>query len=306
LSLIIPPFLQKGDTIGIVAPARSISVLQMKNAICYVEEKGFKTKFIEGLFEVENQFAGSDLHRATVFNTALKDNEIKAIWCARGGYGCARMIDSIDFELLKKHPKWIAGFSDVTILLNHVLKNQNMACLHSTMPIFMNEKIGDDYQQVMVALDSFLNALQGKFETFDLKSNETIRPQNFEGELIGGNLSVLLSGLGSVSDMDWANKVLFIEDLDEYFYHIDRMFLTLKRSGKLDKLKALVVGSFISMKDHAIPFGQDVKQIIKNHCADYHFPIVFDVNVGHHLENLTLPMGYVAKYQNGFLTFDAL
>lgn len=303
---IIPPFLKKGDTIGIVAPARSISIEQMQLAIDFVQNAGFKIKFIDGLFEIEHQFAGTEKHRAEVFNRALKDSEIKAIWCARGGYGTARMIDLIDFNLLIQNPKWIAGFSDITILLNHISKNCNMAALHSTMPIFMNDKSGADYQEVANGLVSFLAALQGQFDTFDLNLNDKIRNQSFEGEILGGNLSVLLSALGSDSDEDWSNKILFIEDLDEYFYHIDRMFLTLKRANKINNLKALLVGSFIQMKDHNIPFGYNVKDIITQHTKNYDYPVIFDLNVGHHLNNLTLPFGIFAKYQNGFLTFASV
>lgn len=299
----IPPFLNPGDTIAIAATARSISNEQLKNAVNYVESKGFKVFIHEGLHEVMHQFAGSEAHRAKVFNELLLNQDVKAIWCARGGYGTARMIDLIDFELLKSNPKWIAGFSDVTILLNHIYQNCNMASLHSTMPIFMHEKVDADFQDVEIAIDSMLDALQGKAWNFDLTQNKKLKEQNFSGNVIGGNLSVLLSALGSQSDVSWDDKILFIEDLDEYYYHIDRMLVTLKRAGKLKQIKALLVGSFIQMKDHTIPFGYNVEEMIFEHTREYNFPIVFDVEVGHHLRNLCLPFGIHAKYLNGFLTF---
>jgi muramoyltetrapeptide carboxypeptidase len=302
-SIIVPPYLKPGDTIAIAATARSISKEQLKNAVEYVESKGFKVFIHEGLHEVMHQFAGTESQRAKVFNDLLANEEIKAIWCARGGYGTARMIDLIDFELLKNKPKWIAGFSDVTILLNHIYQNCNMASLHSTMPIFMFDKINSDYADVSIAIDSMTDALQGNFWSFDLSVNKKINESSFSGEIIGGNLSVLLSALGSHSDVCWDDKILFIEDLDEYYYHIDRMLVTLKRSNKLKNLKAILVGSFIQMKDHTIPFGYNVEEMIIEHSNELELPIIFDVEVGHHLKNICLPLGIHAKYLNGILTF---
>jgi muramoyltetrapeptide carboxypeptidase len=302
-SIIVPPYLKTGDTIAIAATARSISKDQLKNAVEYLESKGFKIFIHDGLHEVKHQFAGTEAHRAKVFNDLLVNDEVKAIWCARGGYGTARMIDLIDFELLKKYPKWIAGFSDATILLNHIYQNFKMASLHSTMPIFMFDKTDGDYDDVSKAIDSYTDALQGVFWPLDLNGNKKFYEKTFEGEIIGGNLSVLLSALGSISDVSWDNKILLIEDLDEYFYHIDRMLVTLKRAGKLNNLKAILVGSFIQMKDHAIPFGYNVEEMIIEHTKELELPVIFDVEVGHHLKNFCLPLGIHAKYLNGFLTF---
>ena len=303
MQLTIPPYLQKGDTIAIAAPARSISMEQMQKGIDYIESKGFKIYLHPLIFEIENQMAGNEAIRAELFNELLRNTEIKAIWCARGGYGSAQMIDLIDFNLLAQNPKWICGFSDVTVLLNHIISNCNMACLHSSMPIFMNEKEGLEYIEVCNAYDSMLAFLEGNSYGFDFTKNEKINNTDFEGLVIGGNLSVLMSIIGSKSETNWKDKILFIEDLDEYYYHIDRMMLALKRSGKLSHIKALLVGSFISMHDHTIPFGSNVKQIVTNYCKDYNYPVIFDINVGHHLQNLALPFGINAKYTNGNLTF---
>ena len=303
LKTIIPPYLKKGDTIAIAATARSITEVQLQNAIEVVESNGFKVYLHPELYQVHHQFAGTDEHRAKVFNDLLKNEEVKAIWIARGGYGTARMIDKVDFTLLKNQPKWIAGFSDVTVLLNHVYTICNMATLHSTMPIFLHDKFDEDLIQAKEAVHTLLHSLQGHHTIFDLNNNEKYNESNFEGEIIGGNLSVLVSILNSDSDCNWDNKILFIEDLDEYFYHIDRMLLMLKRAGKLKNLKALLVGSFIQMKDHQIPFGYNVKEMVLQHSEGYNYPIVFDVDAGHHLHNLTIPFGINAKYYNGFLTF---
>ncbi len=299
----IPPYLKKGDTIAIAAPARSISYAQMELAIAYIENAGYKIYLHPDIYAIEHQMAGNENTRANLLNDLIANKEVKAIWCARGGYGSGKMVDLVDFNLLKKNPKWLCGFSDVTVLLNHIYTNCNMACLHSSMPIFMHQKIDADYQNVCIAYDSMLSVLEGHPYAFDLNTNTKINEQDFEAEIIGGNLSVLMSIIGSESESNWHNKILFIEDLDEYYYHIDRMMLTLKRSGKLKNLKALLVGSFISMHDHTIPFGSNVEEIITNYCAAYGYPIIFDINVGHHLQNMALPFGINAKYTNGKLTF---
>jgi muramoyltetrapeptide carboxypeptidase len=306
VSVIIPPYLEPGDTIAIVAPARSITPEQVLPAATYMESKGFKVLLHPDLYRVHHQFAGTEQERAGFFNSMLANPEVKALWCARGGYGTARMIDLVDFGLLKQQPKWIAGFSDVTVLLNHIDKHCHMASLHSTMPIFMHNKEGKDLSDMRLAIDSLAQSLSGNFPVFDLSGHEKFHGMDFEGEVIGGNLSVLCSIAGSTSETDWNNKVLFIEDLDEFYYHIDRMMLMLKRSGKLDGLKALLVGSFIRMHDHTVPFGWNVRDIILQHCGAYQYPIIFDVNAGHHQQNMTIPFGIPAKFKNALLTFANL
>jgi muramoyltetrapeptide carboxypeptidase len=297
------PALKYGDTIAIAAPARSISYEQLTAAKNYVESKGFKIYLHPELYAVDHQFAGTDDHRANVMNDLLKHQEVKAIWCARGGYGSLRMIDKIDFNLLIEHPKWLIGFSDITVLHSHIHQNCTLPTIHGTMPIFMNEKEGAEYQDVCVAIDSFLTLLMGESYLLDLTKNEKINERDFSGEIVGGNLSVLVSILDSVSETKFDNKILFIEDLDEYYYHLDRMLLMLKRSGRLTGLKALLVGSFIQMHDHTIPFGKNTKSIITDHCQAFGYPIIFDINAGHHLQNLAIPFGLTSIYQNGILTF---
>ncbi len=275
----------------------------MQPAIAYLESKGYKVFQHPGLYRIHHQFGGTEQERAELFNDLLANPEVKAIWCARGAYGTARMADMIDFSLLDKQPKWIAGFSEESVLLNHIYRHCHMASLHSTMPIFMHQREGKDLEDVKLAIDSFVAALEGKFMPFNQSGSEIHHPGDFEGEIIGGNLSVLCSMAGSVSEPVYDGKILFLEDLDEYFYHIDRMLLSLKRAGKLKNLKALLVGSFIQMHDHAIPFGYDVREIILQHCSSYGYPIIFDVNTGHHLQNMTIPFGIPARFKNALLTF---
>ena len=303
MSTIVPPYLTAGDTIAIAAPARSVTEAQIQGAIDFMQAQGFNVYIDPELHLTHHQFSGDDAQRAKVFNRLLANPDIKAIWCARGGYGCARMVDAIDWQLLKQQPKWIAGFSDVTVLLNHAYKASSVATLHSSMPVFMHGKSDQDLRDVQTAFMSLAQALKGQTQAIEIPTATAIILSDFSGEIIGGNLSVLYSIMASASEVDWANKILFIEDLDEYYYHIDRMILALKRASKLNGLKALLVGSFIQMHDHTIPFGYSVNEIIKMHCQDFGYPILFDVNVGHHLQNICLPFGVHAEFKQGILTF---
>ena len=301
--MIIPPYLKPGDTIALTATARSITAEQIDQAVRELEQAGFRVLIDEALFRVHHQFGGTDSERADFFNKMLLNPEVKAMWNVRGGYGTGRMVDGIDFDLLQRHPKWLIGFSDYTVIHGHLNRQLQMASLHATMPIFMWNKEGEELEQVRRAIKSMIQVLKGESISMDLKACKQYNIQEFEGEVVGGNLSVLLSIMGTDSEPDLNGKILFIEDLDEYFYHVDRMMQTLHRSGKLSGLKALLVGSFIQMHDHTVPFGYDVEAIVLDHCQRYGYPIIMDVNAGHHLENMAIPFGVPAKYQNGILTF---
>ncbi len=286
LNITIKP-LQKGDTVAIAATARKVSEAEMADAVNVLTEWGLKVVFAPGLFEAENQFAGSDTNRAHGFQVLMDDPEIKAIFCARGGYGTVRMIDTLDFSGLLKSPKWIIGFSDVTVIQCHLLKNFSYHTLHGPMAFnFTKEKADTE------SIESLRKTLFGEpysivFARHTLNQNE----QNIKGILCGGNLSVLYSVLGSVSDMDTSDKILFIEDLDEYLYHIDRMMQAMKRAGKLNKLKALIVGDMGDMKDNAIPFGKTDYEIIADTVKDYDYPVFFGAPCGHERRNLSLVFG---------------
>lgn len=300
--MILPPYLKQEDCIALTATARSITKEQVAPAVKFMENKGLKVLVDEDLFRVNNQFGGTDIERAEFFNKLLSNPEVKALWNVRGGYGTGRMIDGIDFKLLQQQPKWLVGFSDYTVIQCHVQKHLQMATIHGTMPIFMWDKTGTDLQEVESAMESLYLTLIGKAPEYNL-AGPIYNDQSFEGEIIGGNLSVLLSIMGTASEPNLDGKILFLEDLDEYLYHIDRMFQTLQRSGKLAKLKAILIGSFIQIHDHQVPFGHTVEDIILHHCKNYGYPIVFGVNTGHHLQNMAIPFGVNAKFQNGLLTF---
>jgi len=286
----IPPFLQTGDTIGIVAPARKVSEEEMQPAIQWLTKEGFQVLQGERLYADNNQFAGYDSERAKDFQAMLDNPDVKAILCARGGYGSVRIIDRLDFSKFMQHPKWICGFSDITVFHSHVHRHCNIATLHSTLAINIPTN-------TPAANTSFLDALRGKKLTYSGPSHPLDHPGEVTAEIVGGNLSMLYSLLGSNSDIDTEGKILFIEDLDEYLYHIDRMMMNLKRNGKLEHLAGLVIGALSDMHDNTIPFGKTAEEIVAEHCANYNYPVGFGFPAGHIKDNKAIIMGGIAKLE---------
>ena len=281
--MIIPEKLKIGDKIGIVSSARKISLEELKAAIKILENWGFEIVLGKNLFEENNQFSGTIEQRTTDLQSMIDNDAIKVILCARGGYGTVQIIDNLNFNRFKKNPKWIIGYSDITVLHSH-LNNLGIASLHATMPInFENNSIE--------SLQSLKNALLGKSNRIECKSNAFNRLGKADAEIVGGNLSILYSLLGSNSDIDTEGKILFVEDLDEYLYHIDRMIINLKRNGKLAKLKGLIVGGMTDMNDNEIPFGKSVEEIILEHTNKYDYPICFGFAAGHINDNRCIKFG---------------
>jgi muramoyltetrapeptide carboxypeptidase len=278
----IPPFLKSGDAIGIVATARKVSLEEINPAISILEEWGLIPVIGKTIGLMENQFAGNDLERMEDLQRMLDDDNIKAIILARGGYGTVRIIDQLDFTDFIKHPKWICGFSDVTVLHSHINMNFNIATIHSPM-CFNFPKA--------VELNTLKKALIGDELKYIIPSDELNIKGNAMGELIGGNLSILYSLVGSKSDINTDGKILFLEDLDEYLYHIDRMMMNLKRSGKLANLKGIIVGGMTDMKDNTIPFGKTAEEIILDAVKEYDYPVCFSFPAGHVGNNSALIMG---------------
>lgn len=287
-----PEFLKKGDKIGIIAPARKVSMEEMLPAIEILNSWGLEVVLGKNLFCEENQFSGSDEQRAEDLQTMLNDSSIKAIISARGGYGTLRIIDKIDFSEFIKQPKWIIGYSDITVLHSHI-HTLGIATIHATMPI--------NFTKNTEATESLRKGLFGETITYNFQTHPLNKntENNTEGEIIGGNLSLIYALATSVSDIDTKGKILFIEDLDEYLYHIDRMMLNLKRSGKLTDLKALVVGGMTDMKDNAIPFGKTAEEIILDAVKEYNYPVYFAFPAGHIDRNLALYFGKKAKLETG-------
>lgn len=286
----IPPFLQAGDTIGIVAPARKVSEEEMLPTIQWLTKEGFQVLLGEHLYADNHQFAGLDSERAKDFQAMLDHPDIKAILCARGGYGSVHIIDRLDFSTFMQHPKWICGFSDITVFHSHVNRNCHIATLHSTLAI-------NTPNNTPAANTSFLDALRGKPLTYSGPSHPLDHPGEATAEVVGGNLSMLYSLLGSNSDIDTDGKILFIEDLDEYLYHIDRMMMNLKRNGKLEHLAGLVIGAMSDMHDNTIPFGKTAEEIVAEHCANYEYPVGFGFPAGHIKDNRAIIMGGTAKLE---------
>ncbi len=281
--MIRPKYLQKNDTVAIVSTARKISFEEIKPAIDLLKKWGLNIVVGETIGLKENQFAGSDLQRTDDFQQMLDDKKISAIWCARGGYGTTRVIDNLDFSKFKNSPKWIIGYSDITVLHN-CLHNLGFESIHATMPI-------DIPRNTTESLISLKYSLFGKQINYSINSSYKNKLGNAKGKLVGGNLSILYSLLGSKSSINTKDKILFIEDLDEYLYHIDRMMLNLKRNDYFKNLKGLIIGGMTDMHDNEIPFGKNSKEIILDITSEYKFPLVFDFPAGHLDDNRALIFG---------------
>ncbi len=281
-----PPYLQKGDTIAIAATARKVSLAEMQPAIDVFEGWGLKVLLHPLLFETDHQFAGNDDTRTKVFQELLDNPTVKAIICARGGYGTVRIIDKINFSHYHTNPKWVIGYSDVTVLHSHIFTHHQIATIHAPMPISMQAHNINEQ-----SIESLRKTLFGETPAYTFKAHSFNRPGKAQGKLIGGNLSVLFSVLGSDSDIDTSKCILFLEDLDEYLYHIDRMMMNLKRAGKLKNLAGLVIGDMSDMRDNTIPFGKSALEIIREHVADYDYPVVYGFGAGHEPLNLAMIFG---------------
>jgi len=280
--MILPSYLKKGDAVAIIATARKVSKEEVQPAIVFFESYGISVLLGKNVFESNNQYAGNDLQRTEDLQWALNDKNSKAIIIARGGYGSVRLIENIDFTEFKSHPKWLVGYSDVTVLHN-AIHNIGVATLHATMPL--------NFSKNSEATKSMIDALFGNVKEIQTEENYSNISGIAKGQLIGGNLSLLYSLSGTPFDIDTTDKILFIEDLDEYLYHIDRMMMQLKLSGKLKKLKGLIVGGMTDMKDNPIPFGKFPEDIILDAVKEYNYPVCFDFSAGHIDKNLALYFG---------------
>lgn len=276
----------------------------------WVSGQGWRLEYAPNLFEVEHQFAGSDQHRAEDLIWAITHPTAKAIFTARGGYGCVRTVSKAEelcdamvgmsslIELLKQSPaKWLVGFSDITWL--HLLfAKANFQSIHGPVATQWNLTHGHIDQNI----SHLAKTLMGDIVSLDLSNSDVVRSKPFAGELVGGNLSLLYASLGTSVQPNTAGKVLFIEDLDEYYYHIDRMLFSLKLAGLFDGIQGLLVGSMIDMNDNSVPFGRSVKRMITELLACYDFPIIFDVPVGHDEENISIKLGADCNFENSILT----
>ena len=299
---ITPPYLKPGDTVGIIAPARFVSHEDVNPAIRFLTARGFIVKTAPSLFAKHFQFAGSDSERASDFMEMVNDSNVKAILCARGGYGTVRILDRINLRKLQLKPKWIVGYSDITVLHSIITSWFGIETLHATMPVNFPKNINDSE-----SASSMVDVLMGRNPAYSIPHHPLNRKGTATGFLTGGNLSILASLIGTDADTSTQERILFIEDVDEYLYHVDRMMLQLKRAGKLKSIAGLVVGHFSEMKDNNIPFGLDAYQIISEAVKEYRIPVCFGFPAGHQDPNLPLIMGrkvqLVVNSQGASLTF---
>ncbi len=303
-------YLLLGDTVLLIAPSRSVSEADVAAFSRWVDSQGWKLEYSPNLFEVEHQFAGSDKHRVEDLIWAITHPTAKAIFTARGGYGCVRTVSKAEelcdamvgiaglLNLLKHSTaKWLVGFSDITWL--HLLfAKANLQSIHGPVATQWNLTHG----QIDQNISHLAKTLMGDIVSLDLSNCDVVRSKPFAGELLGGNLSLLYASLGTSLQPNTVGKVLFIEDLEEYYYHIDRMLFSLKLAGLFDGIKGLLVGSMLDMNDNSVPFGRSVKTMITELLSGYDFPIIFDVPVGHDEENISIKLGAECNFENSILT----
>jgi len=288
----VPPYLTAGDTVGITCPAGYITEAEIQPAIIQLKSWGLNVKIGQTVGAKDFTFGGTDEERFADLQQMLDDPNVKAILCARGGYGAIRIIDRLDFKTFKSSPKWLIGFSDITILHCHINSNIHVASIHSKM---CNSFPSDWNLAEPIQIDtinSIEKALKGEKMTYSCPYHTNNRLGNAEGELIGGNLRCIENLAGSNSEIKTDGKILFVEDTGEYLYSIDRMFYNLKRSGKLDKLKGLIIGGFkVKPDDAGDEFGKSVTEIVLDKVKEYSYPVCFDFPVGHQRANYALKCG---------------
>lgn len=290
-----PAYLQKGDTIGIACPAGYMAIDKAQTCIDILQDWGYTVRIGNTLGkEAVNYFSGTDEERLADFQQLLDDEEVKAILCGRGGYGTSRIIDQLNFDKFKENPKWIIGYSDVTVFLSHIYRNYKITSLHAPMAsAFNDEGYKNEYIQ------SLKDALEGNKIKYTINTHELNRKGEAIGELVGGNLSMLTHLIGSASEPKTKGRILFIEDIGEYYYKVDRMLMQLKRAGKLENLAGLIVGGFADMQDTTMPFGQDIDNLILDKVKEYEYPVCFNFPVGHQTNNYAMKVGAGFKLKVG-------
>jgi len=301
--MIVPPFLKLGDTLGIVAPGRKVLPENIDPAIEIIQSWGLTVKRAANLYSQQHSYlAGTDAERLADFQSMINDPTVHAILCARGGYGSSKFIDQLDLTPLKKNPKWIVGFSDVTAIHLKLFK-ADIQSIHGTMPLlFLKSDSAPSVQ-------SLKDALFGHASPIKIKSSAHNRLGNGVGQMIGGNLSLVIDSLGTASEPDTNGKILFIEEIEEYKYKIDRMLNHLKRAGKLQHLSGLIVGHMTNVQDTELSFGESVADIVLGCTKEFNYPIVFDFHSGHENPNLAWYHGAFTRLECAAekveITFDA-
>ncbi|MCG8388174.1 MAG: LD-carboxypeptidase [Cytophagales bacterium] len=281
--MIRPPSLNPGDAVGLVAPSRTIAEHQVKTALGTFQAWGLEVVKGKHLFGQHGYFAGTDRQRLSDLQEMINDDRVKAIFCARGGYGITRILDDLDLSALRRTPKWIIGFSDITAL-HLALNRMDLESIHGFMPVQF------EYMNASSSIKSLEKLLFEDRGMIEAESHALDRQGKAEGQVVGGNLSLLVDSLGTASEVQTAGKLLFLEEVDEYLYKIDRMLTHLKRAQKLDRLEGLVIGDFSQMKDTQIPLGMSIEELIMDRVKEYSYPVAFNFAIGHEIPNYSIPL----------------
>ena len=290
-----PPYLKPGDVIGLTCPAGYMSLEKVQTCIETLNRWGYGVKTGKTIGNDNGTyFSATDKDRLADFQQLLDDDSVRAILCARGGFGLSRIVDDLRFKSFKKRPKWIIGFSDVTVLHSHIYTNFGIATLHAPMAAAFNE---EGYTNPYIL--SLKAALEGKKAKYEHVTHTFNHTGTAIGEVIGGNLTLITHLIGTASEMSTRGKILFLEDIGEYLYNIDRMFWQLRRSGKLQRLAGLIIGGFTDSKDTERPFGKTAQEIIHEHTRHFKFPVAFDFPVSHSKENYAIKHGVGYKLRVG-------
>ncbi|WP_299112345.1 LD-carboxypeptidase [uncultured Winogradskyella sp.] len=292
--LIRPPYLKAGDTVAIVAPSGILKnrEREVQQAIDLLKSWGLHAVVGKHVFSKANHFAGTDDERCEDLQKAMDDPTISAIWCARGGYGTVRILDKLDYTKFKQNPKWVVGYSDITAFHNQ-LHNKGFMSIHALMCVSLTK----DLSEIAYTIETFKMALFGNPTNYDLEPITYNREGKASGELVGGNLTMLHTMLGSKETIDTSGKILFIEEIGEYKYHIDRMLQSMKRAGYFDNLNGLIVGDMSRLRKNTTLWGTSVEQLIRDALADYDFPIAFGMPAGHEKKNLAMTLGMTVDLQ---------
>lgn len=295
-NLIKPPYLQKGDTVAIVSPAGNLNNKQaeIQQAIKLLNSWNLNVVMGENIFKQNNEFAGTDDERAADFQKALNNPNIKAIWCARGGYGSVRILDKLDYTKFKLHPKWVIGYSDITALHNQI-HNLGFETIHAIMGISLNNICEYEIESAV----SLKDAVFGNKLAYTIEGSNDNRPGNATGQLVGGNLTLLHTMLGSKTSIDTSGKILFFEEVGEYAYHIDRMLQSLKRAGYFENCKGLIIGDISNVRENSTDWGKPIEQLILDVVKEYDFPVLFNFPAGHEKDNRALILGRTVELTVG-------